>query len=260
MTYRCHGSFDKIRPSNERMVLPMNYEIVTLEEKIAVGISARTNNTSPDAGTIIGGLWNRFYNEGIYASISGKANTKALGIYTDYAGDEKADYTTIVACETVEEPTKEGYTVCRIPAGKYAKFVVHGDMVQAVAAAWQEIWQMNLPRTFQCDFEEYQDDCMDNAEIHIYVGLAEDNTAVIESRCGLLCSECDYREQMNCAGCVHIQKPFWGESCPVKKSCETKKLEHCGQCDNFPCDLLNQFAYDEKQGDNGKRIDRKSVV
>lgn len=53
--------------------LPMNYEIVTLEEKIAVGISARTNNISPDAGAIIGGLWNRFYNEGIYASISGKA-------------------------------------------------------------------------------------------------------------------------------------------------------------------------------------------
>jgi len=44
-------------------------------------------------------------------------------------------------------------------------------MVQAVAMAWQEIWQMDLPRTFQCDFEEYQDDSMDNAEIHIYVGL-----------------------------------------------------------------------------------------
>ncbi|MFQ7077555.1 MAG: hypothetical protein ACLRSW_06255 [Christensenellaceae bacterium] len=29
-----------------------------------------------------------------------------------------------------------------------------------------------------------------------------------ESRCGLLCSECAYREQMNCKGCVYIQKPF----------------------------------------------------
>ena len=47
----------------------MNYEIVTLKEKIAVGISARTNNTSPDAGVAIGGLWNRFYNEGVYESI-----------------------------------------------------------------------------------------------------------------------------------------------------------------------------------------------
>lgn len=152
----------------------MKYEIVTLEEKIAVGISARTNNLSPDMGAVIGGLWNRFYNEGIYASIPKKTNEKALGIYTDFTADEKADYTTVVACETSEEPPQEmrgQYTVCRIPAGRYARFIVHGDMVQAVAAAWQEIWQMDLPRAFRCDFEEYQNDCMDQAEIHIYVGL-----------------------------------------------------------------------------------------
>lgn len=152
----------------------MNYEIVTLSEKIVVGISARTNNLSPDMGAAIGGLWNRFYNEGIYASIPGKVNDKALGIYTDFEGNEKSDYTAMVACETSAEPEGEEfaeYDIRRIPAGRYARFVVHGDMVQAVASAWKEIWQMNLPRTFQCDFEEYQDDNMEHAEIHIYVGL-----------------------------------------------------------------------------------------
>ena len=39
---------------------------------------------------------------------------------------------------------------------------------------------------------------------------------MIESRCGLLCSECNYREQMNCKGCIVIHKPFWGDACPVK--------------------------------------------
>ena len=233
----------------------MEYEIVTLEEKIAVGVSARTNNASPDMGAVIGGLWNCFYNEGVYASVPDKANAKALGIYTEYEGDEKADYTAMAACETSAGPEGENYAVCRIPAGKYAKFVIHGDMVQAVGAAWQEIWKMNLPRAFQCDFEEYQDDCMENAEIHIYVGLKEEKSAV-ESRCGLLCSACGYREQMNCAGCVHIEKPFWGDSCPVKACCEAKQHEHCGQCKEFPCDLLNGFAYDEKQGDNGERIEQ----
>ena len=48
----------------------MEYEIVTLKEKIAVGVSARTNNTSPDMGAVIGGLWDSFFNKGIYASIS----------------------------------------------------------------------------------------------------------------------------------------------------------------------------------------------
>lgn len=152
----------------------MKYEIVTLKEKIVVGISARTNNLSPDMGSTIGGLWNRFYNEGVYASIPGKTDNKALGIYTDFEGNEKSDYTVMVACETSAEPEGEvfaEYDVRRIPAGRYARFIVHGDMVQAVAAAWQDIWQMDLPRTFRCDFEEYQNDSMEHAEIHIYVGL-----------------------------------------------------------------------------------------
>ena len=109
----------------------MEYEIVNLEEKIAVGLSARTSNASPDMGAVIGGLWNQFYNGGVYASIQGKANQKALGIYTEYEGDEKAQYTVLVACE-VAEGRETG------------------------------------------DFEEYQDDSMENAEIHIYVGLKEE--------------------------------------------------------------------------------------
>lgn len=79
---------------------------------------------------------------------------------------------------------------------------------------------------------------------------------MIESRCGLLCSECEYREQMNCGGCVLIDKPFWGESCPVKSCCESKNHEHCGQCKDFPCEILHKFAYDMEEGDNGKRIEQ----
>ncbi|MCM1149726.1 MAG: DUF3795 domain-containing protein [Butyricicoccus sp.] len=77
-----------------------------------------------------------------------------------------------------------------------------------------------------------------------------------ESRCGLLCSKCEYREPMGCSGCVHIGKPFWGEACPVKSCCENQGQMHCGTCSNFPCQLLMQFAYDEKQGDGGKRIEQ----
>lgn len=79
---------------------------------------------------------------------------------------------------------------------------------------------------------------------------------MIESRCGILCQACDYRKQTGCGGCAQIKKPFWGESCPVKSCCEEKKHAHCGECASFPCDLLHQFAYDAKQGDNGKRIEQ----
>ncbi|MCF2672199.1 DUF3795 domain-containing protein [Fusobacterium varium] len=79
---------------------------------------------------------------------------------------------------------------------------------------------------------------------------------MIQSRCGILCEECHYKEEVDCKGCVNIDKPFWGESCPVKSCCENKSLSHCGQCKLFPCELLIQFAYDEEQGDGGKRIEQ----
>ena len=78
---------------------------------------------------------------------------------------------------------------------------------------------------------------------------------MVESRCGILCSQCEYRESLNCEGCVNIDKPFWGDSCPVKNCCEGRVHDHCGQCSDFPCALLAQFAYDVEQGDNGKRIE-----
>lgn len=149
----------------------MNYDIVTLEEKTIAGLSARTNNQSPDMGAVIGGLWNSFYNDGVYASLPGKVNGKALGVYTDYEGNERSDYTVLVACEVASAPADAKLTVRTVPAGRYARFVVKGDMVKAVAQAWQEIWSTPLDRTFVCDFEEYQNDSMDEAEIHIYIGL-----------------------------------------------------------------------------------------
>ena len=77
-----------------------------------------------------------------------------------------------------------------------------------------------------------------------------------ESRCGILCSRCGYRESTGCTGCVGMDTPFWGESCPEKSCCEGKAHEHCGQCPDFPCRLLRQFAYDPQQGDDGLRIEQ----
>lgn len=74
------------------------------------------------------------------------------------------------------------------------------------------------------------------------------------ARCGIYCGECEYREKMNCPGCIQAMgNIFWGE-CQVAKCCLAKGLENCGLCSRFPCDLLKEFAYDEEQGDNGARI------
>lgn len=152
----------------------MDIERIELKEKKVVGLLARTNNASPDIGNVIGGLWEDFYGKGIYSGIKNKSNEKALGIYTDYAGNEMDDYSVIVACEVEEtDELPEGTVVRTIPAGTYAKFVVRGNMIKAVAEFWQELWKMDLPRTFVCDFEEYQNGDMEDALVHIYIGLKD---------------------------------------------------------------------------------------
>lgn len=145
----------------------MNYEKVNLKEKKVAGLMARTNNGSPDMERVIGGLWERFYRNRI-------CSHKVIGIYTDYAGNEKDDYSVIAACEVEsDDEIPEGIVVRTIPAGAYARFIVRGHMKLAVAEFWQELWKMDLPRSFVCDFEEYQNSELEDAEIHIYIGLKE---------------------------------------------------------------------------------------
>lgn len=150
----------------------MDYEIVNLKEKLVVGLTARTQNSDENMANIIGDLWNDFYQKGIYASVSNKANAKALGIYSDYESDKNGTYSVTVGCEvTRAENISEETIVKTIPAGSYAKFIVRGNMHKAVAEFWQRLWEMDLDRSYQYDFEEYQNGDMENAEIHMYISV-----------------------------------------------------------------------------------------
>jgi predicted transcriptional regulator YdeE len=151
----------------------MNYEIVQIKEKTVVGLRTRTSNSDPNMAGLIGELWQRFFSNGIYQSISDKQNDKSIGLYTNYESDVNGLYDVMVCCE-VQNTAKlpAGVEVQTIPEGKYAKFVVHGDMQKAVAEFWMKLWSIDLDRKFSCDFEEYQSGCdMNNEEIHIYIAL-----------------------------------------------------------------------------------------
>lgn len=76
-----------------------------------------------------------------------------------------------------------------------------------------------------------------------------------DTYCGLSCERCEYREKMNCGGCIATQgKPFHG-SCEVAECAKSRGKRFCGECENIPCDLLKKYSFDPKQGDNGKRIE-----
>ena len=63
--------------------------------------------------------------------------------------------------------------------------------------------------------------------------------------CGTHCGFCVYYKKEKlpyCSGCgVHKGHPFWGE-CKLFGCANKREVEHCGLCEDFPCDLfVNQF-------------------
>ena len=65
--------------------------------------------------------------------------------------------------------------------------------------------------------------------------------------CGIYCGACEYLNE-RCRGCGHEKgKPFWTSQvkldvCPLYDCCVNRKhLEHCGLCNELPCDTFNQF-------------------
>lgn len=155
----------------------MNYETVELKEKTVAVLTARTNNSSPEMGKIIGGLWEKFYSAEIFPKLTNRANAYALGLYTEYSSDEKGDYTAAVGCEvTAESGLPSEMKIIKIPAGKYAEFSIVGEIgteeqLAALQKLWQELWGMDLNRAYVCDFEEYRSADPKFADIHIYIGL-----------------------------------------------------------------------------------------
>lgn len=68
---------------------------------------------------------------------------------------------------------------------------------------------------------------------------------MVESRCGVRCDLCERKEAVHCKGCAQMDAPFWGGKCGVKSCCEEKGLYHCGECDQFPCQMLADMGKDQ---------------
>ncbi len=154
----------------------MEFEIVYLEEKIVEGIRVKTSNIDGRAIQDIANMWQKFFADGVYNRIENKVNNKTIGLYTEYEGDYTKPYS-FICCSQVNKKScnMENRVIKVIPKGKYAKFVIIGDVQNSVGEAWKKIWNMDLKRKYTCDFEEYQNNTkdMNKQEIHIYIAIED---------------------------------------------------------------------------------------
>jgi len=153
----------------------MNYDQVMLEGKTVTGKRIRTRNDDPGMPLAIGNLWQTFYTDGTSGRIAGTQNVNPLGLYTNYEDGARGFYDLLVCFETDEKSAQpEDLITRRIPAGKYAKFVVSGNTPRDVGAFWGSLWAMNLDRKFDSDYEEYiVAQSGETTEVHVYISLNE---------------------------------------------------------------------------------------
>lgn len=154
----------------------MKYEIVELKEKVVAGIKIKTTNQDEKSVQDIAIAWQKLFADGIYDRIENKVNHKTIGLYTEYEGDFTKPYVFIAGAEVSEKADANKEIISKtIPEGKYARFIITGDVQNSVGQAWQEIWNMDLKRKYTCDFEEYQNNSedMQKQEIHIYIAIED---------------------------------------------------------------------------------------
>ncbi len=148
----------------------MKYEIVQMEKKIVAGFSDVTSNESADMTSKIGALWQNFFCK--MGGIKNRKNGRTIGLYTDYGIPSKEDYTVVVGAEVTSCAENGEFVTKEIPAGRYAKFTIHGDVKAAVGEAWGEIWNTPLERLWTGDYEEYHEDCASGSgTIDIYLAV-----------------------------------------------------------------------------------------
>lgn len=93
----------------------------------------------------------------------------------------------------------------------------------------------------------------------------------VDTYCGLDCNNCEWKNQFKCTSCIEMKGcPSWctdTEKCEIAECVKAKQvagygLEFCGECADFPCDLLKKYSNDPEHGDKpaGARIARCSEL
>ena len=145
-----------------------------------IGIETRTTNQNGQAMQDIGILWNRFFSENIISKIPNAVNGNVYAIYTDYESDYTGEYTTLLGLEVSSlDEIPSGLVGREFPKQNFKRFLAKGAMPQAVAEAWQKIWQQDkeLNRLYQYDYELYTEKSQqgDLSEVEIFIGVKDSN-------------------------------------------------------------------------------------
>lgn len=143
----------------------MQSTVRNIEAFTVVGIARRQSNDRPEE---IGRLWQEFFAGGGAKQIANRKSDDIYAVYTEYEGDHTKPYTMVIGCEVTEiGALSTGLVAKTIPGGSYAVFDAKGPQPASIMAAWKQIWESPLARTYVSDFEHHR--APDDVKVHVGV-------------------------------------------------------------------------------------------
>ncbi len=153
-------------------------QVKTLIPIYLIGLPMKAHESNQDSPSRqdYGQMWQTFESSEFYDKIPNKIGNEILAVYHSYDEDFEGSFRYFVGCKVIQgTEVPDGMDSFEIPAGNYAKFMVHGEIPECTAAAWKSIGDANLNRALIVDFEVYDERSADrnNAEIDIYLSVKD---------------------------------------------------------------------------------------
>ncbi|MGH1377831.1 MAG: GyrI-like domain-containing protein [Alphaproteobacteria bacterium] len=135
-----------------------DYEVKAGLEKIdgfsVVGLSMVTDNET--ASEEINALWQNFFEQSVGQDIPNRVDDVIYAVYSDYEGDHTKPYRLTIGYKIDGEPQMKNHLHhVEVKGADYAMMGAIGEQPKALVETWTAVWQSDLDRKFETDFEVY---------------------------------------------------------------------------------------------------------
>lgn len=139
--------------------VPQDYEVKAGLETLAafdvVGVSEIITDNE-NASFQINGLWEKFFKRSVGQKIENRESDVIYAVYSDYEGDHTKPYRVTIGYKVANiSDVSAGLHQVQVQKADYALMSAAGEQPKALLETWTAIWQSDLDRKFETDFEVY---------------------------------------------------------------------------------------------------------
>ena len=140
------------------------YDVRAGLEKITqfsvVGVSQMITAGPDGASEQINDLWQHFFESQIGHVLEQRKDDIVYAVYSDYQGDFSKPYRLTIGFKMEDGGTAQKLSPgllhhTQIKTADYAMMAAAGEQPKALIETWTAIWQSDLPRRYETDFEVY---------------------------------------------------------------------------------------------------------